>query len=367
MKIGIEVKTPVHIGNGSEYSRAGFHYGKLKKSGKEIIRKCKVEKIYEHLLVKYPDLADDFLNMLSDRNKYLNDFLVKINTKDKTFFKEIISKEYSYFSYLKYPLNNKFVKNGDGSWKDIKSIKECVKTDKSLYIPGSSIKGAIRNCLLYDKVSFNENDNVNTIYNKINKLDKSLNNMMKYLYFGDTTYINNITIFATESFGTNRNTTSFFEVVDENEKLEFDFKSTYNKNIHKSNDFDENELDIDNIFKKIHDFSNDVLNHEFEFILSRNDELDMLEKEYGALIKKNKENSPILCLGMGSGFLKMSSLLKLKNMNNGYDTNLFYKYRKRNKLGKDRNGNIRRYDFPKTRRLIVGNNKPLGWVKLSKI
>ncbi|KZX17623.1 type III-A CRISPR-associated RAMP protein Csm5 [Methanobrevibacter filiformis] len=352
MKVNVEIVTPVHIGSGSEYNNLEF----LALEKKNIIIRYNLEKIFEYFYKNHKDSYKYFLDFISKSETSLNDFSKEHKNEMRPIIKKNLKEYSTYCSFLRYPLTKEEI-NNNKSWTDIDKIKEHVKTNNNAFIPGSSLKGAIRNSIFYNILNFNNKKDICKI---IEKKDKNLNELMKYLHFTDSKTVKNVAVYGTKSFGTQRNTTSFLETIDETKKLNqlinFNYFTDYDENIHDLKEVYKNFLNIDVIFKAIKTFSDDIIDNEVDFALDN--KLDDVVDIYDDLKKlNNNENSPLLRLGMGSGFLNMTTLLKLKN----YDKNLFKGFKNKNNLGKPYD-----YDFPKTRRYILGNDKPLGWIKLSK-
>lgn len=372
-RVALEVITPVYIGNtGNEYSRAEFGVVAFKKINK-IIR-FNLDNVAQLILNKDEKLFKEFLDIISntdnfrnnrhaknDKIKYsgLHKFLRdKIKPKDADLYKKILN-SYSYKCTIKY---------GDciADTNAIALIKEHLKTNKGLYISGSSIKGAVRNSLLYSRLNLNCGNH--QIRDAINNENAKLKYAMKFFNFTDTfNTVNEPSIYGVESIGTKRNTLSFLETIDEGSVFEFEYYNSFNEKIHRREDLNNLPMGIDSIFRKIHDFSNDLIEEELRFIQKTVPNSDFYDFDYGGLenfyldlSSKNTEESPLLRLGHGSGALTVSQLLNIKNSRR--TQRQFTDFRNRNRIGKYYD-----YDFPKTRKLIVKSYKPLGWVKLSKI
>lgn len=144
MKLIIETLTPVHIYNGKKLSPY-------------------TDYIYENGKIYYIDVNRLNEKILSNDmlfENYINEIKkIKSNTRDKFTLKKLFNKyklkteEYSIakFDVFGHPGHNE--------------IHEIIKTNNKPYIPGSSIKGAIRTCLLFDYLQ-----NINYDYEKIKKL-----------------------------------------------------------------------------------------------------------------------------------------------------------------------------------------------------
>ncbi|WP_297982845.1 type III-A CRISPR-associated RAMP protein Csm5 [uncultured Methanobrevibacter sp.] len=381
-KIGLEVISPVYIGKGSDYSRAEF--GLASFSGINKIVRYNLDEVAQLILKNEEDLFDEFINVISDTENFKNrhadkskvgyyglqKFLIdKIKPKNPDLYKKIRN-SYSYKCTIKYGKNIKYA-------NDIGIIKEHLKTNGGLYIPGSSIKGAIRNAFLYSRLNLNCGNN--QIRRAIESMDKNLKNSMKFFHFTDTlNTIDEPSIYGVESIGTRRNTLSFLETIDEGNQFEFEYYNSFNMKIHNRRDLNDFPSDIDSIFKQIHDFSHDLIKEELRFIkktVPNSNYYDFdngsLKNFYNELYKKNTVKTPLLRLGHGSGALTVSQLLKIKNSRR--NQNQFTEFRSRNgigkmkkKTGKNKKKEAVNYDFPKTRKLIVDTYKPLGWVQLSK-
>ena len=260
-----------------------------------------------------------------------------------------------YFNFLKNSLYecNLCYGNDIEDKYNIGCIKENIKTKNESYIPGSSIKGAIRNSILYSKLNLinTKNDDVNKI---INNQNKKLDSFMRNLNFTDTfNGIKEPAIYGVESFGTKRNTFTFLETIDKGSILKFKYYNSANPNLDRKT----SNYDIDDIFKCVYDFSMDLFDEEINF--AEKNGLYALEDFYNNIYKLNSIDKPFIRLGQGSGVLAVSQMLNIKNSRKSL--NDFTKFRNDNGIGKFYN-----YDFPKTKKLIVNSDMPLGWVQLSK-
>ena len=375
VKLQLETLSPVYIGNtGNEYSRSEFVF--IFSNKKKILVRLNLDLVAQELYNADKKLFDEFLEVISDTKSFKNIKTKKQNNQynqkdrtdlkrmskfvsgriksyDKNLYKKIMIDCSSYNAILKYAPESKVI-NGEKvlirkskieSTDDIGLIKENLKTNNKPYISGSSIKGAIRNTLLFSKLNLNGKSNKESS-NMIRNVDnKKIKGLMTFIQFSDTlNTIDNPSIYGIESIGT-KNTFSFIETP----RILSDF-----------------DLSVDSIFKYIYNFSNDILEEELRFI-DETIEYDELYSEvdsgklynhYNNLKEKNSEESPLLRLGQGSGALGVSQLLKVKNSRNIYE---FTSFRRSNDLG-----HKYVYDFPKTRKLIVNSLEPLGWVQLSK-
>lgn len=352
--IKLEVFSPVFIGTGNEYFCSEFCF--IKRKGITKVSKSDLDlisqKLYNHDLELFMDFLDVLKNVDNFKNQKDNEeprglhefFLNSIKPNDKKL----------YFNFLKNSLYECNLGYGDKN-KDmynIGCIKENVKTKNESFIPGSSIKGAIRNSILYSKLNLNHKMNYE-LKKIIDMENKNLNSFMKNLNFTDTfNGIKEPTIYGVESIGTKRNTFTFLETIDKGSILKFKY---YNSAIPKLNKkiFDYN---IDDIFKCSYEFSMDLFDEEIRF--AEENGFNNLEKFYNNIYNLNSVDCPFIRLGQGSGVLAVSQILNIKNSRN---PNEFKEFRNHNGIGKNY-----RYDFPKTKKLIVNSDMPLGWVQLSR-
>lgn len=130
-KIQLTCLSPVHIGNGSTWSRS--EYVKTK-SGVNIVNS---ERFFQY--VSGRKLAESYLQAMGFGTS-LNDFL-KTNGLDK-----IDDDLRSCFHYLLACEDDVFVKRGDTFLRP--EIRQFTKTNNMPYIPGSTVKGAIRSALI---------------------------------------------------------------------------------------------------------------------------------------------------------------------------------------------------------------------------
>ncbi|ADC47029.1 CRISPR-associated RAMP protein Csm5 family [Methanobrevibacter ruminantium M1] len=398
VRLQLETISPVYIGNtGNEYSRSEFAFAKF--SGKKKLVRLNLDLVAKELYQRDEKLFKEFLKVLSDTKSFKNIKTKKDNSQfnkneriaikgmqkflydtirpyDKDLFKKILSSCSSYKVSLQYAPESIKEKNGKKvsvtrkgeSTADIGLIKENLKTNNEPYISGSSIKGAVRNALLYSRLNLSSKSNRDVAREINNKNNRDIKNIMTYVQFSDTfNTIEEPSLYGVESIGTKRNTFSFFETIDRGNVFEFEYRNTFNSKVHNPRMLNNFDLSVESIFKHIYEFSNDILDEEIRFIedtvnfdyVYSDVDSGKLYKYFDDLKDKNTEESPLLRLGQGSGALGVSQLLEVKNSRSPTE---FTTFRKFNRLGHKNH-----YDFPKTRKLIVNSFEPLGWVKLSKI
>lgn len=128
--------SPIHIGSGKSYNCCEFVPAKAKSKGQivKIIKRVNLTNYYSSLS---DDRKDTFLASLTNSNFELKQFDKKIK-KD----------------FVRYQCI-------DNSRVDfINEVQEHIKTSDKLYIPGSSIKGAIRTAIFYDLLTEEDMDKI---------------------------------------------------------------------------------------------------------------------------------------------------------------------------------------------------------------
>ena len=362
--VNIETLSPIHIGAGKSYSPSEFVLSKVKQNNKNVktIKRVDLSKFYLSL---DEDKKDELIDGLSNSDFSLSDFESKIK------------KEFT--RYLSYDNTNTRDKN-----IKINEIQEHIKTSDKLYIPGSSIKGAIETTILYDLIDYDDIDKISTkLINPKNKINyKEYKNMIqsyfsakrgnpaqtsifRFLQISDTNTINNPriyqswTVMATSNSGTefysrhNKQVRTYLETIPTNKKLKTRFVTNYDSKFYRSLRIDDKKdiVDIDYIKTAIYNFSQDLIDYELKYSDDYN--ISYLSKFYKELSKRNTEDSPLLRVGSGSGLMGTSIAMKVNDM----DFKSFEAIKNTFK---------RKYpwEFPKSRK-ITSTGKPFGWIKLN--
>ena len=364
-----KVLSPIHIGSGEKYTASEYVRSKAKTKKGTILNIVKRIDVSGYYLDLDENKKDEFLRDLSNPNFDLGSFDKKIPN-----------------TFMKYGAINK-------SKSDIspnQEITESIKTLDKSYVPGSSIKGAIKSAILYGLI---DDDAIETISRKVLRdngrvqnreysnflrdlfATKSIRNsaqadVMKFLQVTDSSTIKSpyiydiLTVMAAfrkghhEYYSRNKNTRaptlSFLETIPAGSKLSFDIINGYSKLVHKR-DFENKKdlIDIDNIKKSIFIFSKSLINNELEFADDYG--IDSLYKFYSKIEKLNSIDNPLLKIGAGSGYLATTVNLKIKK----YDPYLF------DKIADGTRGTNYEYEFPKSRKITQNGCNPLGWVQLS--
>lgn len=374
MKCSIKVLSPVHIGSGEKYTASEYVNSKAKTKKGNVLNIIKRMDVSKYFLSLDDTKKDNFLSDLSNPNFNLKDFDGKIPN-----------------TFMKYRAINK-------SKKEISPAQEingAIKTLNELYIPGSSIKGAIKSAILYyefdDKMISDISRNLlnhkgrvdkNKYKNFMNKIFTSRNaptpaqgDIMKFLQVSDTSTIKSPTVydvatvmaafelgnneFYSRNKRTHERTLSFFETIGIGHTLSFDINNNYDFDVFKRLGLDNKKhlIDLKNIKKSAFIFSKSLINHEIEFAEDYN--IPYLLKFYKKLEKLNTTENPVLKIGAGSGFLSTTVGLKIKKYDEKYNKNLF------DKIADGTRGKNYNYSFPKSRKITQTGGMPLGWVQLS--
>lgn len=370
MKCNVQVLSPVHIGSGERYTASEYIPSKAKTKKGNILNIIKRIDVSNYFLSLDDDKKDDFLADLSNPNFDLKSFDKKIPNE-----------------YTKYRAINK-------SKKEIvptQEITEAIKTLNELYIPGSSIKGAIRSAILYYELDDDLISNIsrfvinnqgrvnrrnytkwmNDIFTSNKAPTPAQGDIMKFLQVSDSTTIKSPTIydvatvmasfrighneFYSRNKRTHEPTLSFLETIARGNNLTFELNNNYDYEVFRKLGLENKKhlIDFDNIKKSIFIFSKALINHEIEF--AQDYDINYLEKFYRNIEKQNSIDSPLLKVGAGSGFLSTTVGLKIKK----YDERLY------DKIADGTRGKNYDYAYPKSRKITQTGGLPLGWVKLS--
>lgn len=354
----LKTKSPVIVAGGSEYHYGPQEYvfskGKLK-SGTEIdlIKRIDITKYYKSL---NEDKKEELLSNLLDFDFNLEEYS-KSNTDVK---------KYGYYLSV-----------SRCKTRPNKEIMEHVKTVNKLYIPGSSLKGALTTAILYDNITINDvEDTVRKNYLNKKKYNDILrnyfsskwgnsaqNNIMRFIQISDTTTKSRPSIYDIQSIQVKSNhtyeyykrggiVTTYYETIEQNSKLNCDITIKKDKEILNQLNLKEKILDIDYIKDVLYNFSMDYIEYEQDFIDTYN--IDFLKNYYKQLARENTPDSPLIRVGLGSGFMQTTINMKTKN-----EDPMLYK-----KVQKIAHKNSYDYEFPKSRKITAKTRKPLGWIKL---
>lgn len=356
----LKTKSPVIVAAGSEYQYGPQEYvftkGRLNGNLVDLVKKIDITKYYKSL---DEDKKEELLSNLLDSDFNLDEYF-KSNTDIKNY-------EY-YPSVSKCNINPK------------KEIMEHVKTVNKLYIPGSSLKGALNTAILYDNITINDVEDIvrknylnKKKYNDIlrnyfssKKGNSAQKNIMRFIQISDTNLLKIPRIYDIQSIQVKPNhtyeyykrggiVTTYYETIEQNSKLNCDITIKKDKEILNKLNLKEKGkiLDIDYIKDVLYNFSMDYIEYEQDFIDTYN--IDFLKDYYKQLARENTPDSPLIRVGLGSGFMQTTINMKTKN-----EDPMLYK-----KVQKIAHKNSYDYEFPKSRKITAKTKKPLGWIKLT--
>lgn len=273
-------------------------------------------------------------------------------------------------NYVRYSMYKMF----DDDFKSDNDIQENIKVFNEPYIPGSSIKGAIRTALLYNLFQIEDidkifvNDKINeSLLNSYFSEDGANMDILRFLKIKDSSTIPQpllYRVFNTKpkaKGGLEKGIPLYLESIYSINHLYSSLITTYKDSTYESLNFDNDKvkmLNIEFIKESIWKFSDDLIKHEVQFC--KDNKLDKLKRFYEKL--ENNRDAPLLKLGHGSGFLATTIGLKIKK----HDKTLYDNIKKLiigEKKKKDDKKTID--DFPITRLIIQENgDQPMGWVRL---
>lgn len=351
--------SPIHIGSGKSYSCCEFVPAKAKSKGQivKIIKRVNLTNYYSSLS---DDRKDTFLASLTNSNFELKQFDKKIK-KD----------------FVRYQcIDNSRVDS-------INEVQEHIKTSDKLYIPGSSIKGAIRTAIFYDLLNEEDMDKIGRDISSNRRNNSFLSdgllkkhftsgfgndaqyNIFRFMQIADTTTTNLprieqvLAVMATDDRRKNqfysrhgKVVKSYLETIGANKNFKSSLTTTFDSNIYRKLKLEDKSeiLDLNYLKDVLFKFSQDLIYYEMDF--ADKYDIDYLSKFYETLNKKNTVDAPLLKIGAGSGLMATSIAMKLKE----YDPTSFDRVRKSFKRSYE-------FEFPKSRK-VTKQGKPFGWVKL---
>lgn len=402
-RIIIKTITPIFIGQNQANDLSP--YSDFVQKGNEIIYID--ERKFEDALFSKEGLIDKYVNSVRqkiDKSRTQSNF--NLGSFIENNFGEIEN-----FAKIKLPVD-----------QDIKhqTIKRFINTSRRPFIPGSTIKGAIRTAIIYNWLTTNNNGMIllNELINEISRLhqrikelerkkkenglndneEKELKSLkskreiekkLSLIYdeqklFGRMSKDNkdgfdsrHIQISDTETF--NLSDLSILKLHriklrDASEVSPFPCE-TLNPNIHSfftlkvSKYFKQpdllifNSIDLKNLYKIINDFSNASIDYELNsFEKTKYPETINFYEQLKNNIKNSANNYAILRLGAGKTFFDNSIGLAIFNQNE----EVFKKYRELLELGKNPiSKKLVTGNFPTTRTLVESTKLPIGWVALA--
>jgi CRISPR-associated protein Csm5 len=348
MSLKLSTLTPLHIGNGEKYTSAEFVV-----RGDKIIR-IDTNKIFTLLDEKN---QEKFIQELEDPHFQIENFIKGIP----------LSEIKIYSARLKGGIPTE--------------IQEQIKTGGSAYIPGSSIKGTMRTAILYNQINDKNMGELSKIFDmKYWQREREIqmfvdeflsgagiptySSLLKFLQVADSEPASNLCVYTVKPLEGERSGWGWFkrggnevvthhEMISAGEELECALRTNYDANIYRDLKLSEKEryIDVRELKRCTYEFSRDLIEHEIEF--AGRYHIGFLSEFYSDLRQKNKEDAPVMKLGQGSGFMATTIGLKLKKRPELLE-----------KVKRSLRGKTYPYEFPKTRKIIVEEEVPLGWVKL---
>lgn len=369
--IKLTTLTPVFIGSGevlSPYSDYIYDNGFV-----YIIDAQKVNKLFK----ENPKLINIFVNgVRKDTN----------NEEDKYTLKKIFQNENIDFK--------NFVKTKIKVKGDIKNIKinKFIESGGRKYIPGSSIKGAIRTAILFDILNkdsklkdyffelienlknINDKRSLKDEEKKISKIDNKIlndgDNLLRYLYIGDSDFFNDSVTeillarrYSLKNQSKNKRAGNpiVYESISEGLEVNFRISLKAIKNLNQKYDyFQQDEKSLKNIFGAMNLFSKFNIKRELKY-LSNFESIINIYKNIENMIDDNN-NSAIFRIGQGKTIFD-NTILNIIDDSSIF--NILY-----DNILKDKRDNKERTDrklYPSTRTISITNNQPsniFGWCKL---
>lgn len=364
MKYEIEVISPVHIGSGGAISPIEYVV-------EDKLYRADMDKIFED---KRFD-TNRFIEGAKGGALYLGEFIPELAKEHVRYALDISQSTRTNLQGL----------IGSSS----SEVREFIKTKDDAYIPGSSIKGAIRTAILWwvlknDRDKFHRAENyLKSLVRSRNRVDKRWvdDEIEKFVFGGDPTHdilkalhISDTTAVSTEKLRIEEVRTlttamqghnwkgfyTFVEALKLGIKLdleinidEFLLKGDAARELH----FENKQELIREIPKMCDEFAKELIKEEISFFEKYNKpkELDKVLEFYERVRETREGDSFLLHLAWGSGWHGMTVGRLL-------ESNLLRDLRRKFRLGK-----AGVTEFPKTRRIVFEEGEPrypLGWVKL---
>ncbi|MBC7128911.1 MAG: type III-A CRISPR-associated RAMP protein Csm5 [Thermoplasmatales archaeon] len=359
MRYEVEVISPLHIGNGRELSSIEYL----------------VDKKFYRI-----NMDSLFREKEFDIDGFVED--IKLGLFKIENYKELAKKNKEYV----IDISNSAEKNIKG-----RNVKEFIKSGGRLYIPGSSIKGAIRTAVMWHVLKNNaelygemEEYFEEIIRGKIKKKKEEVDDEIEKNVFGkdpkydlfkaiqisdgnilpiDRLRIDEVKILSTTSSSYYwKNFSIFIEALKIGTKFETDIKIDEfftKEDVSKELGFDDKIVYLKNIEEICKDYSKELIDYELNFLKRYNvgGELNEVINFYEELKKKD---GVLLRLSWGAGWQSMT-------VGGLINEEMLEELRRIYKMGKRRDYPEYVKPFPKTRRIIFEDNKPkypLGWIRL---
>lgn len=339
----INIITPVHIGTGDVYMSSEYFMDTVKIKNKQCSTFNRID------LTKYFNSLNP-----NEQDKFSKDLL-----NDKYRLPKLDSNFTRYYSY-----NMCEARPNPGN-----EIHENIKIMNKPYIPGSSIKGAIENALIYNSLTFEDIErmfnrgriNESIVRNFFSPTGNPQGSIMRFLQVSDSTtavrpYIYDIQTIKVDRRGTFKNQMKLFFETIVFERLSASITTNYDSDVYKKLNLEDKKylLELEYIMESLYNFADDYI--EFEIDFAKQYDIKKSEIFYKALKKKNSPKTPLIRLGSTTGLLSSGVIFKIKL----HDSIGHFNEVKRKIRGKKA-----RFDFPITRRIINKTKYPTGWTQLS--
>jgi len=390
-QIRIEAVTPVFIGKGEEITP------------------------FDYVLTEDRFAVFDVQKYFKKKAGKVEEFYRKVNSNPGEFsLSDFLSSDRADRDCWKYSVKSsvlikKILEDSIKTKKPEMSVKSHIKDDLTgkPYIPGSSLKGAIRTAFLYNILRNNKNhvkkhmeklirEAKNASFQEKKFIEKKLKNpsflsepfrgicdiandaqkdLFKLLNIADSSPEEDcleLNLIDTYSFDKYKNYRTVYETI----KKGTTFHTSININEYLLHDKFRHTISWDNsssmnikkLFQVINFFTLDILDHEIWFFENLKGNFPVKIKEFyenfNEEVGEAKDNTAYLSIGQGSGWHKMTAGILLKECLEEED---FKELRFALKLAPNRTD----FPYPKSRKLIMGKPgegvSPVGWIKITDL
>ncbi|CAD6494035.1 MAG: RAMP superfamily protein [Candidatus Argoarchaeum ethanivorans] len=382
MKCKIKVLSPLHIGNGNELKMVDFYLD----DDKKLIKRINFNKFINYCF-------ENEINLMEELNKRHYK-----TGKDFSITKFMDTKGIDPDGFTSYKVPAIIQKRERESEFAVKEHVKC----GGAYIPGSSIKGAIRTALMWSFL--NEGDNVNVLFNELDywlrekgRIDlKKIDDRISQEVFGNDAHhdiFRALRISDTNTVGMEHLEVSEIKIVGNSqeipvyvENLKTGTEATFDLHLDedllntekREPDFKNHKLreymHVNKICEVCNAFSKKVVEEHLEYNWKKYNHVCTRDtfKNLKSEIKSCGDNETVLHIGWGGGWYSTTIGLLVEdhpkfttslhgNVRNWRlrDDTLRYKF----KLGNKPRSRDYSINFPKTRRITI-EGEPLGWVKI---
>lgn len=353
-KYKVEIISPVHIGSGDKISPI------------EYILEDKFYRINMDSLFEDKDFPREEFIEKAKTQIYLGDFYSQAK-KHKSYYLEICEE-----------LKRR---------KIIKEVLEFIKSGGKVFIPGSSLKGAIRTAIIYYAIK-NKEEIHSFVKNELIKLSKKggdrkrADDRIDEKFFGKTThdFMKGLIVSDSNLFYTDVLKLQLVKVLSVNvanklqqkldllvealkigSKFEISIKidDFYFREEVKELGFSNKKEYLENLPKICNEYAKELIEYEMKFFKKYGNWYKDLIEFYEDL---KEEDGFLLRISWGTGWHSMSIARLFQ------EESFFFELRKKFKLGKRKNPPYFFNIFPKTRKVVVDDKiYPLGWIKLEEV